>query len=134
MWRVRSRCLIRRGRLEPVEPRHLDVEQDHGEVAAEQLPRAPPRRTARDELVPERLEDRLERDEVLGRSSTSRTPRPLGGGLLSDGHASSVEEAADLVERAGPRRRLRRAIAASGISPRSAVARVLDDRDAARVA
>ena len=51
--------------LVPVEIRHLDVEQDAGEILEQQLlERRGPRRDG-DEAVPERLEYRLEREEIL---------------------------------------------------------------------
>src|SRR6185437_9142976 len=54
------------GRLEAVESRHLDVEQDHREVVAvEQEPQRLLARACPDELVPERLEDRRKREQVL---------------------------------------------------------------------
>ena len=51
--------------LVPVEIRHLDVEEDAGEILEQQLlERRGPRRDG-DEAVPERLEYRLEREEIL---------------------------------------------------------------------
>src|SRR6266496_2902443 len=53
------------GSLESVHSRHQDVEQDDGELIAEQrLERGVPR-ARRDQFLVERAEDRLERDEVL---------------------------------------------------------------------
>jgi hypothetical protein len=55
------------GDLEAVEVGHLDVEQDHREVVSVQQAAERLCAGARaDELVPERLEDRLQREEVLG--------------------------------------------------------------------
>ena len=53
--------------LEAVEARHLDVEQDRrANSSLEQPPQRLLARGGADELVPERLEDRLEREQVLG--------------------------------------------------------------------
>jgi hypothetical protein len=58
--------LDQRGGLEAVESRHLDVEQDDREVvAAEQEPQRLVARADADQLLGERLEDSLERDQVL---------------------------------------------------------------------
>ena len=65
-WRVRSRALDQLGGLEPVQPRHLDVEQDRGELCLEQVPERLLARSSADELLAERLEERLEREQVLG--------------------------------------------------------------------
>ena len=54
------------GRLEAVEPRHLDVEQDHRELVVEEVAQRLLAGLGADELLPERLEDRLEREQVLG--------------------------------------------------------------------
>jgi hypothetical protein len=51
--------------LEAVEPGHLDVEQDAGEVVAQDRTQGLLARACFDEALTERLEDRLERDEVL---------------------------------------------------------------------
>ena len=53
-------------RLEPVQPRHLDVEQDRGELFLEQVPERLLAGPRADELLAERLEERLEREQVLG--------------------------------------------------------------------
>ena len=54
------------GGLEAVHARHLHVEQDHGELVVEQAPQRLFARLDADELLAERLEDRLEREQVLG--------------------------------------------------------------------
>ena len=53
-------------RLEPVQPRHLDVEQDRSELLVEQVPQRLLAGCREHELLPERLEQRLEREQVLG--------------------------------------------------------------------
>jgi hypothetical protein len=71
-------------RLEPVQPRHLDVEQNRGELLLEQVPQRLLAGCGQHELLPERLEERFEREQVLGpvvdqqqlaRSVTSSTTR-----------------------------------------------------------
>src|SRR5919198_2710368 len=52
--------------LEAVEARHLDVEQDDRELLLEQVPQGLLARHRGDEPVAERLEDRLQREEVVG--------------------------------------------------------------------
>ncbi len=52
-------------RFEPVEPRHPDVEQDHREVLLEQHPQRSVAGCRGSERVPERLEHRLERAQIL---------------------------------------------------------------------
>ena len=75
-------------RLEAVEVRHLDVEEDHGEVVAQQLPERVLTRMRPHEVLAERLEDRLEREQVLGRvvdeqqvgrALSHASPRPVSG-------------------------------------------------------
>ena len=61
----RSRLLDQLGELEPVELRHLHVEEDAREVVEQQLLQSRRRRGDRDEPVAERLEDRLKREQVL---------------------------------------------------------------------
>ena len=53
------------GSLEAVELGHLDVEQDHGDVVQEQPAERLLAGPREDEILAERLEDRLQRDEVL---------------------------------------------------------------------
>ncbi len=55
----------RRG-LEPVQLRHLDVEQDEREIVREQLPQRFLARPRGDQLLPERLEYRLEGQQPPG--------------------------------------------------------------------
>ena len=57
--------LDERGRLEAVEAGHLDVEQDHRDVVDEQLAQRGLAGTRANQVLPERLDDRLQRDEVL---------------------------------------------------------------------
>ena len=52
-------------RVEPVETRHLDVEQDAREVVVEQRPERLLAGLRADEVLAERLEDRAQGDEVL---------------------------------------------------------------------
>ena len=52
-------------RVEPVESRHLDVEQDAGEVVVEQRPERLLAGVRADEVLTERLQDRAQGDEVL---------------------------------------------------------------------
>ena len=54
------------GGLEAVEPGHLDVQQDRREVVVEEVAERLLARVRADELRPERLQDRLERQQVLG--------------------------------------------------------------------
>ena len=98
--RRRSLALLdHRRSLEPVEDRHLDVEQDHGEVGArEQDPERLLARARGDELVPERLQDRVERDEVLAPVVDEQDrghQRDLEPGRAAELH----EERRDLAER-----------------------------------
>ena len=51
--------------LEAVHARHLDVEQDHGVLVVEQASQRLFARLDADELLAQRLEDRLERQQVL---------------------------------------------------------------------
>lgn len=53
------------GRLEAVEPRHLHVQEDHGEVLVEQPLERLLARGGRDQVMAERAENRLEHEEVL---------------------------------------------------------------------
>ena len=53
------------GGLEAVHARHLHVEQDHGVLVVEQASQRLFARLDADELLAERIEDRLEREEVL---------------------------------------------------------------------
>ena len=53
-------------RLEPVQPRHLDVEQDRSELFVEQMSQRLLAGCRENELLLERLEERLERQQVLG--------------------------------------------------------------------
>jgi hypothetical protein len=54
------------GRLEAVQARHLHVEQDHRELTLEQAAQRVFARLGAHESLPERLEDRLEREQILG--------------------------------------------------------------------
>ena len=54
------------GGLEPVEPWHLHVEQDHRDVVAEELAQRVLAGLRVEERLAQRLEDRLEREQVLG--------------------------------------------------------------------
>ena len=51
--------------LEAVDPRHLNVEQDDGEVVEEELAQRLVPRVRPDQRLAERLEDRLQREQVL---------------------------------------------------------------------
>jgi hypothetical protein len=51
--------------LEAVEPRHLDVEEDARKLLLQQCPQCFLSRPGADQVLPERLQDRLEREEVL---------------------------------------------------------------------
>ena len=112
-------------RLEPVQPRHLDVEQDRGELFLEQVPERLLAGLRAHELLAERLEERFEREQVLGpvvdqqqlRALAHRQHNPYRNGPISSSGRTASAWAA--------------AIAASGIAFRVAVARVLDDPDAA---
>ena len=53
------------GGLEAVEARHLHIEEDHGELVLEQVAEGLVSRRRGDKPVAERLEDRLEREQVL---------------------------------------------------------------------
>ena len=57
--------LDQRCQLEPVDLRHQDIEKDAGEVVEQQLFQRSDAGGDRNEPVPERLEDRLEREQVL---------------------------------------------------------------------
>ena len=52
--------------LEPVHARHLDVEQDRRELLVQQPPQRLLARVGADEVGVERLEDRLQGEQVLG--------------------------------------------------------------------
>ncbi len=65
-------------RLEPVHPRHLDVEQDRGELVAEQVAQRLLAGGSANELLPERLEERLQREQVLGPVIDEEELRALG--------------------------------------------------------
>ena len=55
-----------RGGLEAVHVRHVDVEQDHRELALEQEPQRLPSRMRRDHVLAEAFEDGLVDQEFLG--------------------------------------------------------------------
>ena len=63
----RPLALLDRARgLEAVEPRHHDVEEDHRELLVEQVPERLLARLRAHEVLPQRLQDRLEGEQVLG--------------------------------------------------------------------
>ena len=64
--------------LEAVHARHLHVEQDHGEVALEQAAQRGLARLRAHESLAERLENRLEREQVLRRGRRREGCRPVG--------------------------------------------------------
>ena len=51
--------------LEAVEPGHLDVEQDHGDVVLQELPQSLLAGVGEDQILLQRLEDGLEGEEIL---------------------------------------------------------------------
>ena len=76
------------GRLEAVHVRHLDVEQDAREVAVEQLAQRGLSGLHGDELLVERLERRLERQQVLGAIVDEED-----AGVIHDTHACTSDAA-----------------------------------------
>ncbi len=109
------------GCLEAVQVRHLDVHQDQGELVAQEVPEGRVARRGAHERLPERLEHGLERDEVL---LLVVDQQDLGGGGRAHRETPDRRSA-----RKGPirssgrtRRAAPRAMAAAGMSPRSAVA------------
>jgi hypothetical protein len=146
--------------LEAVDPRHLNVEQDDGEVVEEELAQRLVARVRPDQRLIERLEDRLQREQVLRpvvdqqdlHGTLARIPvnsrSAHGDGLLAAGHRRRT--GAHAVSRSGspagsaarnsaiPSSVITRARgtalrAASGIGRLSAVFRVLDDRHPAEI-
>src|SRR6185437_10057845 len=106
------------GGLEAVELRHLHVEEDHRHVrAGQQDPQRVLARRGREQLMPERLQDRLERDEVLApvvdeqdgrhQTPTCSTLSPTSSSASSASPATRADGTA--------------ASAAAGISVRSAL-------------
>ena len=92
-----------RGRLEPVHARHVDVEQDDGEVVRRAPAAAPPRRTGRRRCSAQLLQDRpSSTSSFSGRSSTIRM---LIGSSTMSGAADSVPEGRQVPSRraVGPR-------------------------------
>ena len=71
------------GGLEAVHPRHLDVEQDRRELVVQQPPQRLLARRGADEIGVERLEDRLEREQVLGPVVDQQQLGPGGHGQHS---------------------------------------------------
>ena len=77
-WRVRSRCLISAAVWKPSRSGHLDVEQDEGEVVVQELAQRLLARVRADELLPERLQDRRQREQVLVPVVDEEDLGPLG--------------------------------------------------------
>ena len=132
-YRVRARALDQLRGLEAVHARHLDVEQDDREVVAQERRERLVARVREHELVAERLEDRLERDEVLGPVVDEQDVRaPRLAHALSPGDADRAgrgRAGSGRCRRAAARRRRRvAASAAAGIVGTSASRRVLHDR------
>ena len=135
MWRVRSRCLISSRRLEAVEP---------GICTSSRITRsprgaargAPPRRSSRlTSSLAERLEDRLEREEVLRAVVDEQDRRPAvtrsrvgpRAGRRRRRARRGTGRSREREDRVGGRR----ASAALGHLAALRGRRVLDDRDAA---
>ena len=119
------------GRLEPVHARHLDVEQDDREVVARAAGCAapPPPTPAVTSSWPSGSRIASSASRFCGRSSTSRRDgaAPSGGRHLRE-PAELDEQRRDLADRRDASPSGTRASAARGISSRSAVVGVLDDR------
>ena len=116
--------------LEAVDPRHLHVEQDHGEVPAEQLPERLLAGVRAHELLPERLEDGLEREQVLGAvvdEEDGRGRRRLAHGTHSPRRNFPISRTGRIASAAVA---LDRGV---GHLPRLGRLRVLHDRDPADV-
>ena len=69
--------------LEAVHARHLDVEQDRRELLVEQAPQRLLARRGADEIRVERLEDRLQGEQVLGAIVDQEELRPVRHGQHS---------------------------------------------------
>ena len=82
------------GGLEAVHARHLNVEQDHGVLVVEQAPQRLFARLDADELLAERLEDRLEREEVLRPVVDEQDPALLMGSTARGERGRSPRAAA----------------------------------------
>ena len=111
--------------LEAVHARHLDVEQDRRELLVEQAPQRLLARGGPDEVGLERLQDRLQGEQVLRPVVDEQQLRPVG-----HRRAQPVEERCDLVER---EHGVRDRAGDRGVRHRPPLrrVRVLDDRDAA---
>ena len=94
--------LDQRRRFEAVQDRHLHVEQDHRDVVVKEPAQSVFAGMGIEELLAERLEDRLEREQVLGPVVDEKDLGQSGLRCFPhrrDVHAEPVDELADLFER-----------------------------------
>ena len=70
-------------RFEPVETRHLRIEQDHGDLLCEETAKRLLTRVREDEVFSERLEDRSQCDEVLHAVVDEQDVHPVGHAFVT---------------------------------------------------